>query len=78
MNYVARALETAFKIINFIANEPVATASNIAKELGLSKRTVQRYLTALEQSGFLRKVSAKGYFTSHRWFLTDKAKKFGA
>lgn len=51
--------ETEKRILQLLSTQPKLTAENIADECGISSRTVERYLKALQQKGKLQRVGAK-------------------
>ena len=54
--------------IQAVKNNPVCTSQSVSDAIGMSKRSAQRYLVALENLNIVRKVG----ITEYRWFLTEK------
>lgn len=49
------------KIVKILWNNPSASASSIAKEVGIAQRNVQEYLKQLQAEGIIRRIGpAKG------------------
>ncbi|MDC9622941.1 Fic family protein [Xenorhabdus sp. XENO-7] len=55
---------TSQKILSFIADHPAITMSQLADELGVSRRTIERNIKVLQENGHLIRVGAKkgGYW----------------
>lgn len=66
--------EKALRVLRAVHSLPVATTLEIQEKVleEVTLRTTQRYLSGLEEAGYLRKISGgKGF---DRFFLTDKGR----
>ena len=59
---------TFLQTIEAVKNNPVCTSRSVSTDIGMSKRSAQRYLIALENLKIIRKIGD----TEYRWFLTEK------
>lgn len=69
------------KIIELILNDPTLTALKISFFIEKSKRTVERYLKALQEKGYIERCDSdkKGYWKvikSLSFYLLTKSNKF--
>jgi predicted HTH transcriptional regulator len=55
------------RIIRILANNPDATYDELAKELNLGRRTVQRHIKSLKEAGKLRRIGSE---RSGHWEVT--------
>ncbi|MDC9596920.1 HTH domain-containing protein [Xenorhabdus anantnagensis] len=55
---------TSQKILSLIANQPSITISQLADDLGVNPRTIERNIKVLQENGLLIRVGAKkgGYW----------------
>ena len=57
-----------------IRDNKMVITSDLVGTLGLSRRSAQRYMLQLEESGYVRSLSS-GNGHEKRYFLTDKTKE---
>lgn len=74
MNNIAY-FERVLSILVAVRDLPIATTENLVGvlEFKISLRTAQRYLRALEDAGYVKRVSSITWGDFDRFFLTDKA-----
>ncbi|WP_252146074.1 hypothetical protein [Acinetobacter radioresistens] len=79
VNWVSRrskasSLGRGIEVLLVVKNTPVSTSKEIQSQVmsGASLRTVQRYLSELEEMGLVRKHGCSGGF---RYYLSGQAKQ---
>ena len=62
------------QVLQIIRDNKMVITSDLVGTLGLSRRSAQRYMLQLEESGYVRSLSS-GNGHEKRYFLTDKTKQ---
>jgi IclR family transcriptional regulator, acetate operon repressor len=70
-----KSVRNAFATLELVASEQPVGVSELARQLGLPKSTVQRAVTTLAELGWIRADSANGVT---RWVLTPRALTVGS
>lgn len=65
------------RILKLLSKEPTRTAKDMAQEIDVSARTVERYLKTLQQKGRLQRTGAKKGSLAHSLAGYQRTKRDG-